>query len=131
MPDIPAVPATCARCPAPVEVTEETQRWQEVFNAELNRRKNKPLGINELALCDDCYPGWKAEREAVAAELRERVHRASMAYRADVAEHGERVARGRIPASLRGDADLSRLTSAWLRWWKDEGQNKRSKGRSF
>jgi len=128
---VPDISAACARCPAPVEVTEETQSWQQIFNVELNRRKDKPLGINELALCDSCYPGWKAERDAAAADLRGRITRAAVAFRADVAEHGERVARERVPASLRGDPDLSRLTSAWLRWWRDGGQHTRSKGRSF
>jgi hypothetical protein len=42
-----------------------------MFNKQLRARRERPLSINELALCAQCYPLWKAERDAVTAEERQ------------------------------------------------------------
>jgi len=123
--------ATCARCHGEVLVTEDTQEWRDIFDGSLAARGEKLLGINELVLCGDCLPGWQAEREAFAADQRERLSSALVNFRADLEEHGERVARDRIPASARHDVSFTRAAQEYLRWWRTEGQHKRKDGRGF
>jgi hypothetical protein len=125
---MPDIRATCARCPVEIVVTEDCQDWRAVFNRLLVARGEQPIDVGESALCDDCYPGWQAERAAFAAEQRERVTHALVCFKADCEEHGVNAAFARLPDSLRGDIDLQRRAQDYARWWRTEGQHKKKRG---
>jgi hypothetical protein len=112
-----------------IEISEYALDLGRACNRELKRRGEPLIGKHEIALCDDCYPVHKAERDHRAAQRRARSIAAWGEWKDIAKEHGLEAADHNLPSEFRNDGEMTWLRSRWETWWKQVSA-KQSKGKA-